>query len=360
MDEYRPERFGGGRYILDVYKMIQNLVPELKPLLTERISLMRYLANQSERVGRQAIADAIHLSERHTRSLIQILREEDLVEVDRSGVQLTPKGNALLEHVNDWMNHTSDLSLDYLEASLRNALGINEVHLVAGDSRKDGQVFEEMSLRVQGLLNELLPDNYPSTIAVTGGTTLAEISKYFTPAYKQGKELTFVPSRGGFPGNFDIQSNSVSGLMAKQSQAAYVPLFIPDNLTEAASQFMMEEPSIKRAIDLGRSADCLILSVGTASVMAERREISEDQAAVIQESQAVGEAFGAFYDRHGQIVMRYPRIGLKIEDINQIPNLLAVVGGAEKAEAVKAFFKLVPHRGILVCDEALAKQVLNG
>ena len=94
--------------------------------------------------------------------------------------------------------------------------------------------------------------------------------------------------------------------------------------------------------------------------MGQRRNITPDQRRKISQEAAVGEAFGVFFDKEGREVIRYPRIGLQIEDLANIPNIITIVGGRAKAQAIAAFYKIVPHPGILFCDEALAKQVLNG
>src|SRR5699024_12571566 len=95
-------------------------------------------------------------------------------------------------------------------------------------------------------------------------------------------------------------------------------------------------------------------------VMAERRDIKDEQQEIIENGHVVGEAFGIFFDSYGETVLRYPRIGLKFKDLSNIPLLLTIVGGSSKAKAVEAFFQKAPSHGWLICDEGLANMVLNG
>ncbi len=122
----------------------------------------------------------------------------------------------------------------------------------------------------------------------------------------------------------------------------------------------MMDPSIKMAIEMSQQADCLLLSVGAAEVMADRRDITPQQHQEIIDGHAVGEAFGVFYNSEGKEVIRLPRMGIQLEHLDHIPLIITVVGGASKAEATSAFFKLAPTHGWLICDEGIANQVLKG
>ncbi|WP_040466689.1 sugar-binding transcriptional regulator [Eremococcus coleocola] len=344
---------------MDVYSIIQSLVPELDQLLPARLELMRYLSVMDNRVGRQSLAQALNLSERTMRSLINVLRGQNIVDVERNGVQLTDFGQKTLAQIEKVLETDTSLSLSYYETALKQHFNLKDCIVLPGDSLRQESVYEAMSHAVQDLLAQLLHEG-DNVIAVTGGYTLAHVGRYFLPHYRKGRKITFVPTRGGFGGDFSIQSSTVGGLMARQSQADYIPFFIPESLTAETSRLLMEEPSVKEAIEISKKADCLLLSVGTADVMGQRRNITPDQRRKISQEAAVGEAFGVFFDKEGREVIRYPRIGLQIEDLANIPNIITIVGGRAKAQAIAAFYKTVPHPGILFCDEALAKQVLNG
>jgi central glycolytic genes regulator len=44
----------------------------------------------------------------------------------------------------------------------------------------------------------------------------------------------------------------------------------------------------------------------------------------------------------------------------QIPNVIAVAGGASKAKAIKAYMKKAPASTILITDEGAARKLLKG
>ena len=61
------------------------------------------------------------------------------------------------------------------------------------------------------------------------------------------------------------------------------------------------------------------------------------------------------------VVFKLPRVGLHLSDLEAIPHSIAIVEGAQKAEALMAYAKLAPiDRTWFVIDESLANMVLNG
>ena len=148
--------------------------------------------------------------------------------------------------------------------------------------------------------------------------------------------------------------------MAKQTDGQFVPLFIPENIGEQVSQVLLNNSSIRHAVELSKTANVLLLSVGNANVMAERHDLRADQKQLLKDQDAVGEAFGVFFNQSGQEVLRLPRFGIQFQSLREVPLLITVVGGASKARAVEAYYKLIQHHGVLICDDGIANMVLSG
>lgn len=72
----------------------------------------------------------------------------------------------------------------------------------------------------------------------------------------------------------------------------------------------------------------------------------------------MGEAFGYYFNRQGEIVYRGRHIGLSLEDLEKVEMTIAIAGGAAKAEAVAAVCP-VSGSGVLVTDEAAARAILE-
>lgn len=340
----------------DVFSMMQAIAPDLSVMLQTRYEILYQLKLAEQPLGRKNLADRINLSERSVRTIIDLMKEQNLVEVGRSGIRLTEHGIIVSDLISDSLKNSS--RLHDVEESLKAHLGISNCWVVPGDLEIDSVVYHELSYAVQQVLDRYLKFGR-SIIAVTGGETLAHVGEGFSPELSENRELVFVPARGGVGGGFNIQSNIVGGLMAQKTNSKYVPLFLPDAMEEDTSKVLMTDPSISQAVALGKKADCLLVSVGSAKVMAERRELTTQQQQILKENKAIGEVFGVFFDEDGQEVLRLPRIGIQMEEVHQIPIVITIVGGATKAQAVEGYCKLVPNHGWLICDEGVANMILN-
>ncbi|MFK8242526.1 MULTISPECIES: sugar-binding domain-containing protein [unclassified Facklamia] len=340
----------------DVFSIMQDIAPDLNEMLQVRCSILYQLQSTHQAIGRKTLAQKVNLSERSLRTIIQLMKEQHLVEVGHSGIRLTSRGQEVAAVIADKMVSTN--YLHELSAKLQSRLGLDGCMVVSGNVEQDTSVYAELSRAVEQVLNRYLKYGQ-NTIAVTGGETLAHVGEGLTQILSKDRELVFVPARGGVGGRFNIQSNMVGGLMAQKTGAQYVPLFIPDMMEELASKALLNDPAINQAVMLGKQADCLLVSVGSAKTMAERRELTSEQQQLLREQQAIGEAFGVFFNEQGNEVLRLPRIGIQIEELSQIPLVVTVVAGASKAEAVKGYCQLVQHHGWLICDEGVANMILN-
>ena len=343
----------------DVFSLIESVIPEVNEALLQRLELMNILHNVQGRIGRQMIAERLGITERMSRSLIDHMREQGLVDISQQGVTLTQHGMNTMIILQRLLNESDSERFLDLELKIRHKLGVDHCHIVAGNGDINDDVFVLLGQAVQEILIKHLPHR-ESVIAVSGGSTLAKVGKQFSTELSRGHDITFVPTRGGFSGAYDIQSNTIGGIMAQQTHSRYVPLFAPENISPETSDVLLQDPSIHRAIELSKKADSLLISVGTAEIMAERRDINDRQKQFIEDESAVGEVFGVFFNKEGEKILRYPRMGMQLEDIEAIPLLITVVAGASKAQAIDAYYKLAPHHGWLVCDESLANKIIYG
>ena len=111
-------------------------------------------------------------------------------------------------------------------------------------------------------------------------------------------------------------------------------------------------------IALGRRADILLHGIGTAEEMARRRGFDDASIMDLIAAGAVGEAFGCYFDAQGRIVRNTTSVGLRLEDLERIPLVIAVGGGKSKAWAVMA----VLSRGycdVCITDEGVARRLMS-
>lgn len=325
------------------------LVPEGRVLLQIRFRILQTIES-FEPIGRRALAKMVHMSERTLRKEIDSLKEMELIDVDSSGMTLTKAGQYVLERSDDLKNYFIQMSLK--EHKVAKELGVQFCKVIPD--------LEKTSSLVQELMDVLLPLGN-SIVAITGGQTMAKVSGGFTSEIASNRELTIVPARGGMGGSMLIQANTISEKLSVGIGAKHEALFVPEHVQEATYEPLMQEPSVARTMGLMKKAECLLYSVGNAMIMSERRGLSESQKEILKEKKAIGEAFGCFFNAEGNVVLKIPRVGLHLSDLNIIPHSIAVVEGVEKASALKAYAKLAPvDRTWFVIDESLSNLVLNG
>lgn len=340
----------------DALSIMQAVVPDISAAFSQRILILQTLKEFAKPVGRRTLAKAVDLSERQLRTIIDIMRENQLVTVSNLGIELSNEGERLLLEIDFHWDEARRLTDK--EEQLKQVLGIERCDIVHGDADLDKAVYSYLSQRIQQIFQQQLPID-EAVVAVTGGTTLAQVGQGFDETLSKNRRITFVPARGGVGGSYRIQSNSVAGLMAQQSNGQYIPLFLPEKLEEYTADLLLKDPNIQSIIDQSKNADCLILSVGAADVMAKRRLMTKAQYQYLKDNNAVGEAFGVFYNQQGEKVMRLSRYGMVLDDLERIPLLLTVVAGSSKAHAVESYFKLAPKHSWLICDEGVANRILR-
>ncbi|MCY8693499.1 gapA transcriptional regulator CggR, partial [Bacillus spizizenii] len=168
----------------------------------------------------------------------------------------------------------------------------------------------------------------------------------------------FVPARGGLGEDVKNQANTICAHMAEKASGTYRLLFVPGQLSQGAYSSIIEEPSVKEVLNTIKSASMLVHGIGEAKTMAQRRNTPLEDLKKIDDNDAVTEAFGYYFNVDGEVVHKVHSVGMQLDDIDAIPDIIAVAGGSSKAEAIEAYFKK-PRNTVLVTDEGAAKKLLR-
>lgn len=332
--------------------VLQRIAPELSRVVEERYIILRNV-RFIQPVGRRVLAAVLKEPERAVRRELDVLRAQGLVQADVGGVKLTPEGEGILDLLGDYLRHLRGLV--ELERMLADRFGLERAIVVPGDSDQDPSVKRELGRAAGRVLRDILRDG--QILAVTGGTTIAEVANALS--FGNWKvEVTVVPARGGLGEDVEKQANTIAALLAKTLGGSHRLLHVPDDLSEEALASVTSEPRIREVLELVRRADVVLHGVGTAEEMARRRGLSEEQISRLEKLGAVGEAFGYYFDRLGRPVYITSSVGLKLEDLERAGTVIAVGGGASKAEAVVAVMSH-HYQDILVTDEGVARRIAS-
>ncbi|NLY52094.1 MAG: hypothetical protein GX063_04200 [Firmicutes bacterium] len=333
---------------MDNLAVIQKIAPEIAELVEKRYTILRNIYF-IQPVGRRALAARLRLPERTVRNEIEILREQGLLVSNPAGMHVTEEGERILGDLKEYVRELRGLS--QLERRLARLLGLQQVVIVPGDSDEDETVKKEMAKATAKYLKAVLKDG--DVMAVTGGTTLAEVARSF-PSSAEKLDVMVVPARGGLGEEVEKQANTVAANIAERLGGTYRLLHVPDDVGEDVIASLCGDPKIKEMLDVIKNADVVLHGIGTAEEMARRRGLGEEDLQLLRERRAVGEAFGYYFDEQGRIVYNTTSVGLRMEDLAKIDKVVAVGGGHTKAAAALAVMSN-RYQHVCITDEGAAR-----
>jgi central glycolytic genes regulator len=336
-----------------IIEVQQKLLPDLLEVMQKRHEILKYI-RLMEPIGRRSLSTSLGHSERVLRAEVQFLKEQKLVDFSTSGMTLTKEGKKLLVELEEIMKEV--LGLRVLETKLQEKLNVKGVIVVPGDSDVFPWVKKEIGRACVSRIKQRLSGE--NIVAVTGGTTLADVADMMTPDSK-GRSILFVPARGGLGERVENQANTICAKMAEKASGDYRLLHVPDVVSNEAYKSFVSEPSIKEVLSLIKSSSMVIHGIGDAITMAERRKTDDEDLKKIVASNAVAEAFGYYFDENGNVVHKVQTIGIQLTDLKGIHDVIAVAGGASKAKAIHAYLKQAPDT-LLITDEGAAKELIKG
>ncbi|MEH7128213.1 MULTISPECIES: sugar-binding transcriptional regulator [Neobacillus] len=337
--------------LIDIQK---RLLPDLLQVLQKRYSILRYIGFMQP-VGRRSLAVSLGYTERVLRGEVDFLKEQNLIYTNNVGMSLTTEGKNLLEDLEGFMRELK--GIDVMELELKHKLGIKKVIIVPGDSDESLMVKGELGKASAVCMKKLLSGK--NIIAVTGGSTMAAVAERLSPELTQ-KDLLFVPARGGVGEDVQNQANTICSIMSRNTHSKHRVFYVPDQVSTDIYESLIKEPDIHEVLKLIKSASMVLHGIGDAITMAERRKSNPEILNMLESSKAVGEAFGYYFNEQGEIVHKVLTIGLQLENLVGIPNVIAVAGGNSKAKAIKAYLKQAPASTILITDEGAARSLLKG
>lgn len=337
--------------MLTVPEAQQRLLPEMNPLLQSRYRILQSV-QLMQPIGRRTLAESLKMTEREIRKETDILRDQGLLDSQKSGMVCTSDGELVIEQLRALVYEWSGLT--QLGKTLENHLGLQHVLVVPGDYNDDETVLTLLGKEAaQQFLSTIATEQ---VVAVTGGKSVASLAQFLQPV-DGNHNVTFVAARGGIGHEMQMQANTLVATFAMQMEAQYRTLFLPEHLSEQAYQAMLTEPMVTEIMAYYDRADCVIHGIGSAEEMAIRRNSSPEDLRILEEKGAVSEAFGYYFNAKGDIVHRIRTIGIQLEQVEKCKHIIAVAAGKQKVNAMLSYFKVAPKQTIFITDEAAAKAI---
>jgi len=336
-----------------LFTVIERFAPEVTELMTTRYQVLRQILH-NQPIGRRQLGKNVRCTERTVRAEVDILKARGALQTTPAGIYLTPYGEELLRDIDEYVPWLFNIQI--LSEKLKERFALDEVIIVPGDSYLNEFTKKDLGRAGAEFLRRRL---YPSCIlAVTGGTTLAQIAD----SMREGVNLSgvcVVPARGGLGQDVELQAGNIAAKIARSIGGQYRLLHIPDNVEESTAAALKKDVHISEVIKTIKSANILVHGIGPAIEMANRRGLSPTELKYLHNHEAVGEALRYYYDRRGRIIFEIPGIGLERDDLKNIELVVAVAGGSNKAQAIKAVLQNGQEK-VLITDEGAAQQIIFG
>jgi len=331
--------------------MLQRMAPEVVTIIENRYKILRQI-RLLQPVGRRALAEVMQSTERIIRREVEFLREQRLIDSNRAGMFVTPDGENMIEAFHPFWKEVGGISL--LETEAARLLSVRKVVIVPGDTDESEWTKDDMARQAAGELARVLTDD--TVVAVAGGSSVARMSQYVQPP-ADARNLVLVPARGALGDEVDLESNTVTARIARNLNASYRQLYLPDILEEETLRNVQRDPTISKMLELIQQTKVLVHGIGAAEEMSRRRGLSDGIVRILREKRAVSEVFGYYFNGSGEMVYRMNTVGMQMENVHTLDTVVAVAGGKSKAEAILSYIRN-RHNYVLVTDEAAARGML--
>ena len=335
----------------EILKLQKKIIPELVELLEKRYNILSTIY-YNQTIGRRILANKLNLGERVVRTEINFFKEQGLIEIHTPGMTVTKDGEKIVNELKEFIHDIRGLS--EVEEQVKSLLNIRKVIIVPGDIEKDPQIVKDLGKASAKYLKEVIKDN--SIIALTGGSTIKEVVEAFPKV--NFSNVLVVPARGGMGRNVETQSNTLAASLAKKVNGTYKMLHIPENLSDDILETLLKKKNISEVVDCIRKADILLYGIGNAEHMAQKRGAEDSEIMKLIDLGAIGEAFGCYFNKKGEVVFRTAIVGLDINEARKIKTHIAVAGGKNKVSSIIST-QLNNSNSILVTDEAAGKEIVR-
>jgi DNA-binding transcriptional regulator LsrR (DeoR family) len=299
---------------------------------------MYYLDNLSQ----DKISSNLRISKSAVSRLLKEGRDKDIVTF----------------HIKDYENRLSSL-----ESKIEQSFKLKEAVVVSDEEIiSEGSIKKKVAKAAAMVLQRRIREN--DTIAVSWGTTLAEVAKVLNPSYHL--DVDIVPLLGGIDiTGRDIHSNEITRRVSEAFKGKYyvlnAPVFVSNLQIKEAFE---KEKSIKAVIDKAKLADVAVVGIGSpkqSSTMIERGYFSVKEFAKLTDKGVVGDICTNFYDIQGNIIkfsLHNKMIGLGLKELKHIPVVIGVACGEDKQEAILGALR-GGHVNIIVTNKKVAEYLIN-
>ncbi|HFX2466567.1 TPA: sugar-binding transcriptional regulator [Salmonella enterica subsp. enterica serovar Java] len=291
-----------------------------KPIVSQEYELLTEIAvaYYCDEITQEEIANKFGLSRIKVGRLLKRAKEEGIVEIN---VRYHPVFST------------------QLEKQLKERFPVSRA-LIALDHHDEEEQRRQVASLVSAYLNNVLKDNV--VVAVGQGRNVASVAE--SSGVIQGRDCRFICGIGGThrPGDV-INADHISRLLAKKfggsSESLYAPAYV-ENIQ--LKELLLQNGTIKEMLDRARKADIALVGIGDMNEESYMVKLGWFTPHEINDASlnqgVIGDIAGYdFFNARGEhvnTVMDNRVIGLSVEELRQIPCVIAIASENTKAMAI--------------------------
>ncbi len=202
------------------------------------------------------------------------------------------------------------------------------------------------------------------SIGISWGESVHSFVEAFD--YIEKKHIHVTPLIGGMGQNFvDYHSNHLTFQLAQKlnttSSYLYAPAMV-DN--EDLRNRIIYSRDVEEVLTKGKNVDLAIVGVGNphnSATMNKMGYLNEEEQKSLLKSNAIGDINSKFYDANGNEVehsLNNRTIGIDLQDLKRIPEVLAIVSGTYKVESLDVALRS-NFLTTLILDEVTARALVK-
>lgn len=253
----------------------------------------------------------------------------------------------------------------YLSETLKNKYSLNDVIVVEIEHNNSDFIIKMISETAAKYIDDLLNDG--DIIGLSWGKTMYQVVNSLKPKFK--KNIHVIQITGGASESYDTKLDSPS-LVRKMADIynaklslLYAPLYVKNKIVK---EELMKEYIIKKSLSYIKSLNYILTGIASMNSIEENSVtwagfMDKNKKLELIKKGAVGYICGHFFDIHGNIlndVLEHNMIGIKIEELHNVKNIIAVSGGLNKYKAIYGALngKLINS---LITDSHTAKKLID-
>lgn len=300
------------------------------------IKVAEYYYN--ENLNQQEIAKRLKISRVKVSRLLTEARNKGLVKIEI----VYPKDNCI-----------------ELERQLEEKYHLEEVVIISSTSNSADSIHMEVTNTAAQFIEEKV--NPKDIIGIAWGRTLKKVSERIGQV---NKEVEIVQLLGNI-GSSEYSGDVIVRNIAKSFQASIYLLPAPAIVDSSTiKDAIKSDGHISSILEMQKKCSLAIVGIGQVSensTLVMSNYLKEEDLKELKKHGAVGEVVGRFVDEKGQVCKTSVNdrvLGIEIENLKEIPCVVAIASDEEKGKSIKAVLK-TGSIDVLITDENTAKNILK-